>query len=132
MPEDRKHLLPTPYRELMTGDEGMPLARFFPRKVLMDREIGKRPWEAITLLPFIDIELLLEAVAKHVDKSRLSAEEQKRNCFGGTSVYTFQAAAKDAVVPVLRSTLPGYVPDVAKPQTKCTFIPFAVEASKQT
>ena len=50
---------------------------------------GKRwPWEAVTLLPFINAKKLVEASQSLVDTSKLSDEEKKLNEFGETHVLT--------------------------------------------
>jgi hypothetical protein len=49
---------------------------------------GKRwPWEAVTLLPFIDSKKLIEASRTLVDESLLSDEERELNTFGNAHVF---------------------------------------------
>lgn len=50
---------------------------------------GKRwPWEAVTLLPFIDSTKLIESVQSSIDDRKMTQEEKQLNEFGVTHVLT--------------------------------------------
>lgn len=50
---------------------------------------GKRwPWEAVTLLPFIDSKKLIEASRTLIDESLLTEEEKELNKFGDAYIFT--------------------------------------------
>jgi hypothetical protein len=78
-------LLPTPYRNLMTSPDSR-LRDFYPDDFELDMNGKKREYEAVVLLPFIDIHLLLEETRDL--PSRLNPEEQKRNTFGEILFYS--------------------------------------------
>ena len=89
MPPSQAHHLPEPYRWLMT-DPSSPILDFYPKKFLVDMNGKRWPWEAVTLLPFIDSERLLEAV-RTVDACLLTEEERTRNSTGKTVVMRCEA-----------------------------------------
>jgi len=93
LPPNHDNLLPVCYRKLMTA-ENSPIQHFYPKQVEVDKEVNKRPWEHVTLLPFIDIDLLLKSVGQWVDLSLLSEDENKRNRFGATYSYSFDKEKK--------------------------------------
>ena len=66
-------LLPKPYADLMTL-ESSPIIQFFPEDFKVDPFGGSFEHDYIALLPFIDIEKLLNAY-KSVDVKALSNEE---------------------------------------------------------
>lgn len=85
MPPSFADVLPEPYREFMT-DPQSPIADFYPQSFTIDMNGKRWPWEAVVLLPFIDSKRLLETVRK-IDESKLTVDEQKRNEFGGITVF---------------------------------------------
>jgi 20S proteasome subunit beta 5 len=84
MPPSQAHHLPEPYRWLM-ADPSSPIIDFYPKSFTIDMNGKRWPWEAVTLLPFIDSMRLLEASRK-VDYNMLTQEERARNSAGDTVV----------------------------------------------
>jgi len=86
LPPSSSYLLPEPYRWLMTSPDS-PLIDSFPDSFTVDMNGKRWPWEAVTLLPFIDSTKLIEA-SRSIDQSQLTEEEKKLNGFGETHVLT--------------------------------------------
>ena len=62
--------------------------RFYPESFAVDMNGKRWPWEAVTLLPFIDSKKLIEASRTLIDESKLSEEEKELNKFGNTHIIT--------------------------------------------
>ena len=58
------------------------LHSFYPESFTVDMNGKRWPWEAVTLLPFIDSAKLIEASRSMVDESVLTEEEKRLNEFG--------------------------------------------------
>ena len=84
MPPSQAHHLPEPYRPLMT-DPDSPIIDFYPNSFVVDMNGKRWPWEAVTLLPFIDSKRLMEATSG-IDQSKLTHDELDRNTTGTTVV----------------------------------------------
>ena len=64
---------------------------------------GKRwPWEAVTILPFIDSKKLIEASRTLIDEKLLSEEEKELNKFGSAHVFTLSGNDVE-IVPMQQS-----------------------------
>jgi hypothetical protein len=87
LPAASASLLPAAYHALMNQDAS-PLAHIYPTEFATDRNGKKQEYEAVVLLPFIDIAQLLAAEAQHCPPDRLSTEETARNQFGVSYVYS--------------------------------------------
>lgn len=94
LPSASAALLPLPYRALMC-DPTSPLAHIYPDDFSTDRNGKKQEYEAVVLLPFINLPELLAAEAQCVPTGRLSADEVARNQFGVS--YLYQHAPPTAV-----------------------------------
>jgi hypothetical protein len=57
----------------------------------------RNPWEGVNLLPFIDIDLLKETVAKHCPVGKLSPKEAGRNSRGRIYCYKYDITCTDTV-----------------------------------
>lgn len=53
LPAASKHLLPTPFHDLMT-DEDSPIVHYYPVHFDTDLNGKINDWEAVVLIPFID------------------------------------------------------------------------------
>ena len=62
--------------------------RFYPESFAVDMNGKRWPWEAVTLLPFIDSEKLIKASRTLIDESLLSEEEKDLNKFGSAHIFT--------------------------------------------
>ncbi|XP_028162339.1 5'-3' exoribonuclease 1 [Ostrinia furnacalis] len=91
LPSASKHLLPTPFHELMT-EEDSPIVHYYPVHFETDLNGKKNDWEAVVLIPFIDETNLLLAMAPCYEK--LTEEEIKRNTHGPMLVYNWTAASQ--------------------------------------
>lgn len=72
--------LPKPYADLMTKPSS-PLADLYPQEVPIDMEGKRNDWEGIVLLPFMDEDRLLAAIAA-VKPEELTPDEHERNELG--------------------------------------------------
>ncbi|XP_026751467.1 5'-3' exoribonuclease 1 isoform X2 [Galleria mellonella] len=86
LPAASKHLLPTPFHDLMT-DEDSPIVHYYPLNFETDLNGKRNDWEAVVLIPFIDETNLLSAMAPCYQ--RLTDEELKRNSHGPMLVYNW-------------------------------------------
>lgn len=86
LPAASSRLLPPPYRWLMEHPSS-PLIGFYPGEFEVDRNDKKYDYEAVVLLPFIDISLLLAAEDTHCPSNRLTPEQLELNSFGSTYCY---------------------------------------------
>ncbi|CAH0556696.1 unnamed protein product [Brassicogethes aeneus] len=84
LPSASKMHLPEVYHGLMTDDISL-IKQYYPEDFQTDLNGKKQEWEAVVLVPFIDENLLLEAMAPCNQK--LSLEEQSRNKHGPMCVY---------------------------------------------
>lgn len=86
LPASSSWCLPKPYAALMT-DPRSPIAHFYPLTFDTDMNSKKNAWEAVVLLPFVDEQALLAAMAS-VPLEQLTADERRRNTFGDAILYT--------------------------------------------
>ncbi|XP_045446077.1 5'-3' exoribonuclease 1 [Melitaea cinxia] len=104
LPAASKHLLPSPFHDLMT-DEDSPIVHYYPVHFETDLNGKKNSWEAVVLIPFIDETNLLSAMAPCYQ--RLTEEELKRNTHGPMLVYTRTSENLGPLVaPEFFSTIP--------------------------
>jgi 5'-3' exonuclease/20S proteasome alpha/beta subunit len=103
MPPSQAHHLPSPYRGLMT-DPKSPIIDFYPQSFVVDMNGKRWPWEAVTLLPFIDSQRLVEATSS-IDESQLTQEELERNATGTAVVMTHDPVHSEAVPGVGKSEI---------------------------
>ncbi len=101
MPPSQAHHLPEPYRPLML-DPNSPIIDFYPNSFVVDMNGKRWPWEAVTLLPFIDSDRLIEATS-NLDKSQLSRDELDRNSPGNTIVLQHDPDHEESVQAVGKS-----------------------------
>eukprot|EP00577_Skeletonema_sp_RCC1716_P004334 CAMPEP_0113422210 /NCGR_PEP_ID=MMETSP0013_2-20120614/28337_1 /TAXON_ID=2843 ORGANISM="Skeletonema costatum, Strain 1716" /NCGR_SAMPLE_ID=MMETSP0013_2 /ASSEMBLY_ACC=CAM_ASM_000158 /LENGTH=1367 /DNA_ID=CAMNT_0000309935 /DNA_START=266 /DNA_END=4369 /DNA_ORIENTATION=- /assembly_acc=CAM_ASM_000158 len=87
LPPSSSYLLPEPYRWLMTSPDS-PLIDFYPESFTVDMNGKRWPWEAVTLLPFIDSAKLSDATRSLIDENKLTEEEKRLNQFGNAHVLT--------------------------------------------
>ena len=95
MPPSQAHCLPTPYRKFMT-DPDSPIIDFYPQSFTIDMNGKRWPWEAVTLLPFIDSKRLLE-VSATVDEMELTEGERARNSFGEALVISHDPQYRESL-----------------------------------
>ena len=103
MPPSQAHHLPAPYRGLMT-DPDSPIIDFYPQSFVVDMNGKRWPWEAVTLLPFIDSQRLVE-VTSRIDQSQLTQEELERNATGTAVVITHDPMHSETVPGVGKSEI---------------------------
>ncbi|XP_052224237.1 5'-3' exoribonuclease 1-like [Dreissena polymorpha] len=113
LPAASKDLLPPPYQSLMINDSS-PVIDFYPPQFETDLNGKQQDWEAVVLIPFIDENLLLEAIRK---VSHLLTEEDKsRNIHGPHLLYTHSETPGDTYP----TSLPGTFPDIAVNHARLT------------
>jgi 20S proteasome subunit beta 5 len=101
MPPSQSRHLPKPYRRLMT-DENSPIIDFYPKTFTVDMNGKQWPWEAVVLLPFIDSQRLLDAIAS-IDDSSLTDEERVRNSTGTSVVMSYDPTKPSTMLPGISS-----------------------------
>lgn len=106
LPAASAECLPVPYQELMIDDTSS-IIQFYPRDFDTDLNGKKNDWEAVVLIPFINEELLLAAMA--TKEARLNEEERRRNSHGPHLLFTVDPSNPK----VLKSTLPNVLSDVS-------------------
>ena len=96
LPAASSRLLPPPYRWLMEHPSS-PLIGFYPGEFEVDRNDKKYDYEAVVLLPFIDIALLVAAEDTHCPSHRLTPEQLELNSFGST--YCYEMVRDNSIQP---------------------------------
>ncbi|CAG9814067.1 unnamed protein product [Phaedon cochleariae] len=86
LPTASKNLLPSCFHSLMV-DENSLIKKYYPEDFQTDLNGKKQEWEAVVLVPFIDENLLLEAMGYCNDK--MTTEEKERNRHGPMLIYMF-------------------------------------------
>lgn len=77
-----------------------PLFPYYPLDFKIDLNDKKREWEAVVLLPFIDLQLLLQSEAMQCPPALLNPEEQQRNRFGNSYVFRIDSSAALSVTVI--------------------------------
>nr|VZI34990.1 unnamed protein product [Spirometra erinaceieuropaei] len=88
MPPSSASIVPEPYRWLLSSHD-TPVSEFFPTDFRTDLNGKIASWEAVVLIPFIDEERMLTALAPCT--ARLSASDAARNCHRGNSFFAARA-----------------------------------------
>jgi len=86
LPPKSSNLLPQSLANLMVENDS-PISDFYPENFQIDMNGKKNIWEGIVLLPFIEQEKLLGEVKKTRKKTKLSGEEEFRNCFAKDIIF---------------------------------------------
>lgn len=90
--------VPIPYRKLMTSPDS-PLRDFYKEDFETDLNGKRNDWEAVVLLPFVEEDRLIEAMAI-VSDAELTPVERKRNTLGDSIVYRFEISfTKEVLSP---------------------------------
>jgi 5'-3' exoribonuclease 1 len=96
LPPASSALVPKPFHALMTSPQS-PIIAFYPEDFVVDMNGKKNPWEGVNVLPFIDVKLLKNTIAKHCPPSVLTPAENRRNSVGNVYLYTFDLTANETV-----------------------------------
>ncbi|KAG5876457.1 hypothetical protein JTB14_032690 [Gonioctena quinquepunctata] len=88
LPTASRNLLPNCYHDLMTEENSL-IKKYYPEDFQTDLNGKKQDWEAVVLVPFIDENLLLEAMSYCNDK--LTTEEKQRNSHGPMFVFMYNS-----------------------------------------
>lgn len=104
LPAASSGFLPASYAALMK-EPWSPLLSFYPdvAHIKIDQNGKRNPWEAVTLIPFIQERAMLEALSAHAPDSALTAAERARNSFGVDLLIEADPAASETLV----SSMPG-------------------------
>ncbi|GJE94543.1 5'-3' exonuclease [Phanerochaete sordida] len=103
LPAASKDHIPLAYQELMY-DANSPILDFYPTEFESDLNGKKQEWEAVVKIPFIDEKRLLKAMGSR--EHRLTEEEKRRNGFGVSTKFTYDAGEPKEYP----SSLPGFFP----------------------
>uniref|UniRef100_A0A0X3NPB6 Uncharacterized protein n=1 Tax=Schistocephalus solidus TaxID=70667 RepID=A0A0X3NPB6_SCHSO len=93
MPPSSASIVPEPYRWLLSSHD-TPVSEFFPSDFHTDLNGKIASWEAVVLIPFIDEERMLSALAPCT--ARLSASDAARNCHRGNCFFAARAPLTSA------------------------------------
>mmetsp|Transcript_27864 Transcript_27864/g.31298 ORF Transcript_27864/g.31298 Transcript_27864/m.31298 type:complete len:1593 (+) Transcript_27864:158-4936(+) len=119
LPPASSSLVPEPYRHLTTSPDS-PIIQFYPTDFEVDMNGKKNPWEGVNLLPFIDINLLLDTTKKYAPDDKLTKSEKLRNRVGEIFCYTFDLTATNTIeAPHKKIGLT----DIVKCHSRCTILP---------
>jgi 5'-3' exoribonuclease 1 len=113
LPTASKIFLPKCYHDLMTDDNSL-IKAYYPEEFQTDLNGKRQEWEAVVLVPFIDENVLLEAMQPC--NELLTLEEIKRNTHGPMLVYEY--VEDDLGV----YNAPDYFPNIVRNQARCTSI----------
>ncbi|VDN05070.1 unnamed protein product [Thelazia callipaeda] len=111
LPASSSDCLPVPFQELMS-DPSSPIIDFYPEEFNTDLNGKKNEWEAVVLIPFIEENRLLEAVATKLPF--LNSEEQRRNRHGPHLLFTYDQVSSH----YLKSSYPSVFPDIGECSVK--------------
>lgn len=106
--------LPAAIRSLMTSASS-PIRDNYPDDFETDLNGKRNDWEAVVLLPFVDEDLLMEAV-RSIPSSAITAEEAERNTLGPPILYVFSETYNQVVKSPFPNRLTSFV-SRAKPTT---------------
>lgn len=92
LPPQSSTLLPAPLGDLML-EPNSPLISYYPPDFTSDPNGKRQSWEAITQIPFIESDILLETVEKVLEGDKegeplLSPSERRRNQRGKIHIFT--------------------------------------------
>lgn len=80
-----------------------PIADFYPEKIEIDGEGVRELWQATVIVPFIDEQRLLQAVAPL--EKQLSPEDAKRNIVGNDLLFVhFQNKLRDLILELYQKS----------------------------
>eukprot|EP01022_Parablepharisma_sp_SALTPOND_P026522 TRINITY_DN64324_c0_g1_i1.p1 TRINITY_DN64324_c0_g1~~TRINITY_DN64324_c0_g1_i1.p1 ORF type:complete len:1277 (-),score=166.01 TRINITY_DN64324_c0_g1_i1:68-3898(-) len=126
LPRYSKELLPDCYHTLY--DEGSEILDLYPSHYSIDYNGRELPWEAIKLIPFVDIPRIIEAERKAIAASSIpfSAQELARNslheamefCYSESEGMKMKEYVQDIKKP------PGFAPEISpKAELPCPDFP---------
>lgn len=89
--------IPAVFHDLMTT-KGSPIIDFYPTTFQIDMNGKRMAWQGVALLPFIDEQRLLDAMAPRYPG--LTEEEIVRNKWGNNVLFVFE---EDSLYPSLEA-----------------------------
>ncbi|KAB0798453.1 hypothetical protein PPYR_09446 [Photinus pyralis] len=110
LPAASRVLLPLPYQKLMTEDDSL-IKMYYPEEFKTDLNGKRMEWEAVVLIPFIEEELLLQAMESC--NLELTGEEVERNTHGPMLVYRYTPENMQ------QYNAPKYFPTITASHAKC-------------
>nr|CAD7397262.1 unnamed protein product [Timema poppensis] len=109
LPAASKKLLPEPYQDLMVNADS-PIISYYPTDFKTDLNGKKQEWEAVVIIPFIEEDQLLKAMA--LCNECLSPDEIQRNTPGPMLEYSYTLEDLGSYES------PGYFPALANNHAK--------------
>ena len=119
LPPASAQLVPKIYRNLMTSPDS-PIIQFYPTNFEVDMNGKKNPWEGVNLLPFIEINLLLDTIKQYAPDDDLTDAEKRRNRVGEIFYYTFDLTATETVEAPHKNI---GLTDIVKCNSRVTILP---------
>ena len=86
LPPSSSNLLPSCYHQLM-HDTASPLKEYYPESIVIDMHGERQSWLGVVLLPFIDVNRLIDTEYMYECNRLLNEEEKRRNSFGSSCIY---------------------------------------------
>mmetsp|Transcript_47760 Transcript_47760/g.103964 ORF Transcript_47760/g.103964 Transcript_47760/m.103964 type:complete len:1448 (+) Transcript_47760:48-4391(+) len=97
LPGHSRVLLP-PCLQWLFGTSS-PIRSFYPEKFEIDIDGVKVPWGGVTMIPWIDPKVLLEAMEEAIQRGpQFTEEEERRNKFAPPRIYRFDRTQSNLVV----------------------------------
>ncbi|KAM9440209.1 5'-3' exoribonuclease 1 isoform 2-T2 [Clarias gariepinus] len=106
LPSASKELLPKSYQDLMMS-QSSPIIEYYPVDFRTDLNGKQQEWEAVVLIPFIDENRLLAAMAPCTDT--LSKSERERNRHSECAVYFYDKELDFTLVSPLPEVFPNVI-----------------------
>lgn len=116
LPTASKNLLPTAFQNLMVDDTS-PVIDYYPVNFETDLNGKQQEWEAVVLIPFIDEERLLQAMAPLEQK--LLPDEKRRNRHGPHLLYEYTPQS----LGIYQSPQVNVFPDIMNSHALITELP---------
>lgn len=113
LPPTSKNLLPEVLQPLML-DPNSPIADFYPDNFCVDGEGKRADWEAVVLLPFVDMARLVGAYQQLEDKLPTDVKASSKT----GKMYIFVHVQGHHEPAFCQSTLPGIMDNVTMAHSK--------------
>ena len=112
-----KNFLPHVLYDLMVSPTSH-IRNFYPEEFQIDIDGVRVPWGGVTIIPFVDEQLLVSTIDAVIQAGGLNSAEKKRNSEGTAKLFSKyspkkQNSSSDVVITSVVSTMPSLVKDVA-------------------
>ena len=91
--------------QVLMTDPNSPIIGNYPLDFRIDQEGKRNDWEGVVCIPFIDVQLLLQA-ARFIDTAALSQVERDRNSHGHILLFSHDKSDFSATLGLRLAHLP--------------------------